>query len=228
MKTSKLLQRLFPFIMMALPWVYVAIIWKELPAIIPTHFGPSGAPDKFGEKYMILFAPLAMTVVGIGTYFLLLNIHRIDPKKKYTATTSAVMAKIAVVVIVLLSAISMLICYWTLKGRVEGLSVLTGLLGLFMAYLGNLFYSIKPNYFAGFRLPWALENEENWRQTHRLASKVWFAGGLLLALAGFVLPNRPLIIVLISLITVMVLVPTIFSYNFYRKGNPVTNSTTEK
>ncbi|MDQ2752120.1 MAG: SdpI family protein, partial [Bacteroidota bacterium] len=35
--------------------------------------------------------------------------------------------------------------------------------------MGNNFYNIKPNYFAGYRLPWTLESEENWRKTHHLA-----------------------------------------------------------
>ena len=30
------------------------------------------------------------------------------------------------------------------------------------------------------RTPWTLEDEDNWRKTHHLASKIWFIGGLIM------------------------------------------------
>lgn len=81
MKQSKLFQTLFPFIVMAIPWIYLSFIWKDLPQTIPTHFGIEGTADKFGNKNEIFLAPIVMTVVGIFMYFLLKNIYNIDPKK---------------------------------------------------------------------------------------------------------------------------------------------------
>ena len=219
MKQSTLFHALFPFFMMAIPWVYLACIWNQLPPTIPTHFGISGMPDKFGQKNEIILAPLILTVIGIGMYFIMRNIYRIDPKKKYSATTSAIMSKIAVVMIILLSAVSLFICYWTLKGKIEGIPVFFCGLSLFFAYMGNLMYSIKPNYFVGFRIPWALENEENWRKTHHLASKIWFIGGLVLAVASLLLNLKILVIVFIGTILIMSIVPIVYSYILYRRSN---------
>ena len=219
MKQSKLFHLLFPFIMMAIPWVYLAFIWNDLPAIIPTHFGIDGTPDRFGTRNDILLAPAIFSVVGILMYFMMRNIHKIDPKKKYSATTSAIISKIAVVMIILLCAVSLFICYWTLKGKVEGMPVFFCGISLFFAYIGNLMHSIKPNYFVGFRIPWALENEENWRKTHQLASKIWFIGGLALAVVSLLLSLKLLIIVFLSGVLLMVLIPAIYSYNLYRRSN---------
>jgi uncharacterized membrane protein len=217
MKQTKLFHLLFPFIMMAIPWIYLGIIWNELPQTIPTHFGISGEPDKFGAKNEILIAPLIITVTGLLMYFILRNIHKIDPKKKYTATTSAVMKKLAVVIIILLCAASLFVIHSTLKGKIEGLSVLLCGMGLLLAYIGNLMHSIKPNYFAGIRVPWALENEENWRKTHQLASKIWFIGGIVLAIAALILNLQAIAVVFISAVLIMTLIPVIYSYNLYRK-----------
>jgi uncharacterized membrane protein len=217
MKQSKLFHLVFPFIMMAIPWIYLAIIWKELPATIPTHFGLSGEPDKFGTRNEILLAPAIFTPVAILMYFMLRNIHRIDPKRKYTAETSSIMSKIAVVMIIFLAATALFVTYWTLKGKVEGLPILLSGIGLFLAYMGNLMHSIKPNYFAGFRVPWALENEDNWRLTHQLASKIWFVGGLVLAVVALVVPLKVMIFVFIGTILVMTIIPVMYSYNIYRK-----------
>lgn len=218
MKQSKLFYLLFPFIIMAIPWVYLAFIWNDLPQSIPTHFGISGTPDKFGAKNEIIFAPLIFTVVGILIYFILRNIYKIDPKKKYTATTSSILSKLSIVMIILLCAVSLFTCYWTLKGKAEGLSVLFCGLSLLFAYIGNLMHSIKPNYFVGFRLPWTLENEENWRKTHQLASKIWFTGGIVLAIISLLLNFKALIIVYMSSILIMILVPLFYSYNIYRQS----------
>jgi uncharacterized membrane protein len=178
MKQTKLFQWLFPFIVMSIPWIYMIWIWDQLPQTIPTHFGAKGLPDAFGPKKEMIMIPAVFTVLGILMYFILLNIHKIDPKKKYTANTSAVLSKIAVIMLILLCAVSLFVSYWTLKGKIEGMAVFFCGLSLFFAYMGNLMHSIKPNYFAGFRLPWTLESEDNWRKTHQLASKIWFLGGI--------------------------------------------------
>ena len=219
MAHSKLLHRSFPFIMMGIPWVYLAVIWKDLPQTIPTHFGISGYPDAWGPRDEILLAPAIFSVMGILLYFVLTNIHTIDPKKKYTAATSAVLSRIAMVLMIFLCAISLFITYWSLKGKVEGLAFFFCALSLFMAYIGNLMYSIKPNYFVGFRLPWTLENEENWRKTHQLASKIWFMGGLILAVMSLILGIKATIFFFISSMFIMILIPTLYSYNLYRQSS---------
>jgi uncharacterized membrane protein len=218
MKQSKLFHLLFPFIMMVIPWIYLAFIWNDLPQIIPTHFGIDGLPDTYGPKKSILLMPVIFSVIGIPVYFIMFNIHKIDPKKKYIASTASVFSKIAVVVIILFCAMCMFIFYWTLKGKVEGIPVLFCGLSLFFAYIGNLMHSIKPNYFAGFRLPWALENEDNWRKTHQLASKIWFIGGIALAVISLILQMKALIVVFISAILIMSIVPCIYSFNLFRRS----------
>ena len=218
MKQSKLFHSLFPFIMMAIPWVYLAFIWSDLPQTIPTHFGFKGTPDAFGPKDEIFLLPALFSVIAIPMYFLLRNIHKIDPKRKYSATTSSVLSKIAVVLVILLSAVALFILYWTLHGKVEGMPIFFCGISLFFAYMGNLMHSIKPNYFAGFRLPWTLENEDNWRKTHQLASKIWFIGGLVLAVLSLILPLQALIIVFISSVLIMTIIPTVYSYRLYRES----------
>ena len=142
----------------------------------------------------------------------------IDPKKKYSATTSAVLSKLAVVTIILLCGVSLFICYWSLKGKVQGMPILFCCMSLFLAYIGNLMHSIKPNYFAGFRVPWALENEDNWRRTHQLASKIWFWGGIALAVISLLVKLEAFIIIFISSILIMTIIPVIYSYRIYRKS----------
>ena len=223
MNRAKLFHYIFPFVILSVPWIYLSIIWNQLPETIPTHFGISGLPDKFGQKNEIIVAPAIISIIGLFTYFLMINIHKIDPKKKYKATTAGTLSKLAVVTLLFLCGTCLMIIYWTLKGHIVGDTVLFSAIGLFFAYIGNLMYSIKPNYFAGFRLPWTLENEENWRKTHQLASKIWFAGGIVIALISLFLRFRVLLIVFMSLVFIMVIIPVIFSYILYRKSSASSN-----
>ena len=215
MKKHSILYYLYPFLVVCIPWIYLAVIWNELPATIPTHFGLSGQPDHYGPKSDIFTGPAIISVMSILLYFLLMNIYRLDPKK-YSAATAAVLQKIAHIMPLFFSLLGLLVLYWTVKKKTDGMNLLMTAVGLLLAYVGNLMHSIKPNYFAGFRLPWTLENEENWRKTHQLASKIWFAGGIFLALISLLLPILALMIVFFCCIFVMVLIPAVYSYRLYR------------
>lgn len=49
-----------------LPVLYLAASWPDLPERVPTHFGPSGAPDGFGPRAGLW----AMAAVEVGLYAL--------------------------------------------------------------------------------------------------------------------------------------------------------------
>ncbi len=88
--------------------------------------------------------------------------------------------------------------------------------GLFIV-LGNYMKTIKPNYFIGIRTPWTLENEEVWKKTHRMASYLWFWGGLAMIVSILLLPPNTgtyLFMVIVSMISI---IPIIYSYKIFKK-----------
>jgi uncharacterized membrane protein len=96
-------------------------------------------------------------------------------------------------------------------------------LAYYFAIIGNYLPNLKPNYFAGMRLPWTLENPENWRKTHALAGKLWFGGGLL-AITCLFLPAKAAMILFFAVMILLVFIPTVFSYRFYiqqKRSGPV-------
>ena len=80
---------------------------------------------------------------------------------------------------------------------------------------------LHQNYFAGFKLPWTLENVDNWDETHKVAGKVWLYGGLLQTVGTIALPSTAAFIVFMSAIVIMVAIPTIFSYRMFKNGNQI-------
>jgi len=49
-----------------LPAIYIAITWSSLPALIPSHFGLSGQPDRFATRGVLWF------ILGISAVLYLL------------------------------------------------------------------------------------------------------------------------------------------------------------
>jgi uncharacterized membrane protein len=111
-----------------------------------------------------------------------------------------------------------LIIYSSTRGSIEiSIGLVFSGVGLLLAFIGNYFPNLKPNYFAGLRLPWTLENEDNWRKTHRLAGKIFFAGGLLLAVTCLFTPPVVSIIIFFTGTITMVVIPCVYSYRLYKK-----------
>lgn len=201
-----------------IPAVYLVFIWNDLPEKIPMKYNLKGEPYIWGDKSDLLLLVAIISVVSIGVYFLLVNINRIDPKKKYSEENLPRMRILAFAISIFISAIACFFLYTSLHPAIKfNPKFIVIIIGLLFAIIGNYFYTIKPNYFAGLRTPWALENEENWRLTHQLGGKLWFSGGLIIAVVGLFLNNVALFIVLMTVILIMVVIPVIYSYRLYAK-----------
>jgi uncharacterized membrane protein len=199
-----------------LPIAYFIFIYPSLPSKIPLHFGMDGTPDRYGQRQELFIPQAILSIVPLCIYLLMRYLPQIDPKQpaKYSANTYQ---KIALGTILFVAAINIVVLYASLTGTLKGGKLLLPLISLFFAFLGNIMYSIKPKYFAGIRTPWTLESEDTWRATHRLASKMWFGGGLLLAILTFLLSNKMATFVFLSGTVVLALVPTIYSFVYFKK-----------
>ena len=141
-------------------------------------------------------------------HWLLLFLMIKDPK------SSNISSKIQLLIywiIPFVSCLSMI----SIFGESLGYSMMSGLLaqifmGVVMIVIGNYLPKTHRNYIIGIRLPWTLENDENWRKTHRLAGKIWVLGGLLLLLNSFV----QLYVYWVFFLTLffVVIIPSVYSY----------------
>lgn len=199
------------------PLVYLALSWSGLPDSVALHFNIDGTPDRFGSKTELLTAVLLLSGVNLVTYLLVSNAYRIDPKK-YAIENKTRLARISFVIAVFISGIVAMLIYGSESGRMKfNPSLVFAAVGILFAFIGNYMYSIKPNYFAGIRLPWTLENEENWRKTHQLAGKLWFAGGLAIALFCILTPKIISMVIFFTITILITVVPAIYSYRLYKQ-----------
>ena len=65
----------------------------------------------------------------------------------------------------------------------------------------------------GIKLPWTLDNEDNWFMTHRFVGFIWVIGGLIITANAFL--SMPYIT--IGVVALLVAVPFVYSYLYYRK-----------
>jgi uncharacterized membrane protein len=219
-KMKKSLHLVVAFAVLA-PAIYLYTIYGKLPETIPTHFGLDGNADDWGPKKELWLLTAILSVVSVLSYLLVANGYKIDPKKK-AAENKDRLQKIAVAVVLFMAAVQVWIIHITWKGAAgnEMRFIFVGG-GILFAIIGNYMANIKPNYFAGIRLPWTLENEDNWRKTHHYASRIWFIGGLLIAICSLLLPLTPSIVVLVCTTIAMAIIPAVYSYRLYKanKGN---------
>jgi len=205
------------WLIMLVPGIYLACIWNNLPETIPVHFDIKGNADRYGNKKEMLVPVIIISVLSLFVYFLFKNIYRIDPKK-YALENKDRMLRIGFAVAVFMAAMACMIIYSTANGGSRfDIGLVLGGVGLLFAIIGNYMPNMKPNYFAGFRMPWALENADNWRKTHALAGKLWFASGLFLAIACLFLPVTIALVLFFTVTIIITVIPCIYSYRLYKK-----------
>lgn len=215
---KRLIQTLIWPIILA-PAAWLAIVWNIIPETVPMHYNLKGQVDRYGNKNELLIMICILTVVNAGIYLLLTNLHRIDPKKKYTKENLPRMRSLAFAICMFISSITCFIIYSSMHPETSFNSkFITVGIGLLFVIIGNYMYNIKPNYFAGIRLPWTLENEDNWKKTHLLGGKIWFAGGLLIVLLSLFAPDHLMFILMFSIIALLVIIPVIYSYKLYKNN----------
>jgi uncharacterized membrane protein len=199
------------------PVIYLALVWNSLPNTLATHFDLHGNPDQYSSKsQMWIYIPL-ITVIGVLIYLLLPLAYKVDPKKSAVENKTR-LKRLAIAIAIFTSFIGCVIINSAIKGNIRlNIRLVFGSMGLFWCIIGNYMYNLKPNYFAGLRLPWTLSDEENWKKTHWLAGKLWFAGGLLILIIALLLPETILIIATMTVAMLTAFVPAVYSYRLYRK-----------
>jgi uncharacterized membrane protein len=216
MKKNVTIRNLSMLFISLIPVAYLPIVWNKIPEKVALHYNAKFEPDRFGNKTELWLVTGILVVVSFLIYLLLQNLHLFDPKRK-NKTSSPAFGKLATGLVVFMAALNSIIIASAAEGNISMNRFLFPLIGLLFAFLGNYMHSIKPNYFAGIRLPWTLSSDENWRLTHKLAGKLWFWGGLVFALTSLFIPARYVLYLFIPLVLVLVAIPVVYSFRLFKK-----------
>jgi uncharacterized membrane protein len=218
---------LIALVLLAIPFGYAAYLYPSLPEKIPTHFNIKGEADAYGGKDSIFIGPGILGATGLFTFFLISNIKYFDPKR-YKTEDEGMFKKFALFMVGFLSALGIIITYSatgtnakSTEETVNITKILLPFIGIAFALMGWFMPKLQQNYFAGFKLPWTLENVDNWNETHKVAGKVWLYGGIVQAIATFILPTEAGLVTFLGIVLVMIIIPTVFSYRMFKNGNQI-------
>ena len=192
-----------------LPILAGLILWNQLPEQMPTHWNAAGEIDGWSSKP---FAVFCLPLILLGAQWLCVIATSADPKK--AAHPEKILHMIFWFIPVLSVVMHSLTYAAALGKEVKMEAVLPVILGLLFTIIGNYLPKCKQNYTIGIKVPWTLDNEENWNRTHRLAGRLWVVCGLIILFTGFF----SLTWIILPTALLMVLVPFVYSYMLYRKG----------
>lgn len=205
-------KHIFPvtfFLISVISWL---ICYPSIANQVPIHWGVDG-PDNYASKGS---AFLIINGLIIFIYIMMMAVPKIDPKKKNYQYFSRGYMFIVNAMVVLFFVLSMLTLMIGLGYNIPMERLVGPFVGLLFIVLGNYLQQAKPNFFFGMRTPWTLSNEEVWRKTHRLSSKLFIVGGLLIILTIF-LPSSWEIYVILTVVVIISLILYIYSYLLFRK-----------
>ncbi|MEQ8525130.1 SdpI family protein [Gracilimonas sp.] len=214
MNITNILKKEWPVILLLLaPFAVSLLLSDQVPDTVPTHFNLQGEADDYGPKWVILYM---LPAIGILLYAALLLLPRIDPKKRIEEAQKPIAAIRLITSLFMVGLYAMMILVVT-GSDVSINSYVFIAVGLFFVGLGNYMNTVKPNYFIGIRTPWTLENPTVWKKTHRLGSKIWMVGGVLIIISDLIFSESLNAVVFGVTVGFMVIVPLLYSYFEFKK-----------
>lgn len=199
---------LFTLVLLLLPIVMGLFLWNQLPDTVVTHWGADNQPDGYSSK---AFAVIGLPAILLAIHLICIIATNIDPKAK---NINNKMFSVVIWICPFISIVTCAMVYGYNLGYQFDMGFFSSLLiGVLYIILGNFIPKIKQNYTIGFRIPWALNNSDNWYHTHRFGGKCMVIGGIALIVTS---PFENVWVLLVVAIIPCIL-PVIYSYMYYRK-----------
>lgn len=205
----------FYLLVVAVPFMYLAYIWNDLPNKVPLHWNAKGDIDRYGSKFELL---LIIFMLPVFMYVVMLIIPKIDPKAQIEKMGNKY-GQIKFLLTTFMSFLAVFIIYSAKTGSFTNPNYVFMFIGVLYIILGNYFKTIKPNYFIGIRTPWTLENETVWKSTHKFAGGLWFTGGAIVIVLSLLLDKLTNLYVFLLITFFITVVPVYYSYIKFQETN---------
>ena len=201
------------WILAALSPILCAATYPFLPQQVPMHWDINGTVSYEGKETFIFMAVLPLLLAGLFIY-----LPKIDPRKKNYAKFSKYYDYFCMFMMVFLLIANLVVVSESFfPGRISVGIAIQMLVGVLFLFLGNMMPKFKSNFFVGIKNPWTLSNTDVWNRTHRLSGILMFGMGIVTILTCFWLPPSLSFWLMMGMVLLLVLVPTIMSYIWYRK-----------
>lgn len=196
-----------------LPIILSLAVYNELPEKIAIHWDGTGSPDNYASKAFAAFG-LPLLFMTINIY---VNFHLRNAPKRANASTAVI--AIATWFCPFLSLILTPITLFIAMGANIPISLMaSALIGISLILFGNYLPKSRRNYIVGIRLPWTLDNADNWNKTNRMAGYLWIFGGVVFLIGSFLFIGSPVWSILsLAIIALLIITPRLYSYSLYKR-----------
>ena len=199
---------------------YVLWALPAMPETVPTHWGADGSVNGWSDKGSTVFMGVIMPILML---VLLFAVPFFDPRgtsfNRFKGIYQGFSATFTVFMIVMA---------WLTPATALGLipesgsfvsTLVFGFFGLLLVGLGVAMPHIEPNYTFGVRIPWTLNDSDNWRRTHRFAGPVFVVMGAVMLVAAFFsasIPQAALVAVLLVALLGGLALVTLYSFLLWK------------
>lgn len=195
--------------------------FPQLPDIVPTHWDAAGNVDGWSGR----MATLGLDLLPLGLLALFYALPKIDPRGKAYERMGSFYTGVVTLFTVFLICMT-----WTTELTVFGIipqnespiGIFTGVtVGIGLMLLGNYLPKVKRNYSFGCKTPWALDNDQNWRLTHRFGGVAMVLAGLVTVISGLFSHQMggAAVVLLLAAVIGSSLATYAYSYLVFRNGN---------
>jgi uncharacterized membrane protein len=169
-----------------LQMVVSLLLMNRVPAIVPIHWNIHGQVDGYGSRWIALAGiPGVCIVLGV----LMIVLPLIGPFGRNMERSTLAYGRINIAVFAFLTVLHVSVLLIAAGVAVPLNRVILVGMGLMFALVGNWLGKVRRNFWIGIRTPWTLKSDVVWERTHRVAAKVFFAGGMIGALVALVVSN---------------------------------------
>ena len=221
--------KIFNLIISLVMLLITVIVIIPLPDIVPTHFDIRGVADAWGSKWTLLMTPVVMLVMSAFWFGTDKSYDKMVRAEDEKARAEAIANRRVInITSVACSFIFVAVCFFSLYSSIsqidgntaQSLDVMkwiTVVMGVALAFLGNIMPKSKNNPTVGFRLPWTRYNDVTWYKCNRLGGISMVVSGIVIAVCGLIFSGIIPMVIMMSIVTLNIIVLTIYAYIVYRK-----------
>lgn len=196
-------KKIFSASIVAAAFAVSAFAYPRLPAIVATHWGVSGNPNRLGSRLeLALAAPCIMLAIAIVFAFMPhydrnLFIRYRSPESPRDPDSSTAKPEYDTMIAIILTLMLAMHTFTVASGlglvaASQRAVVSAVILSVGMIAIGNYLPRMtRRNAFLGVRLPWTYASEEVWRRTQRAGGYGLVIAGIMGLVGAIAFPSSP-------------------------------------
>lgn len=202
----------FSYVLWAFTAIFVVAVFF-LPETVPVHWNMQGVVDRYGSRYEYLFIVLLPIIIYYGMDFT----KKIDPKYENIKKKEDIYEFFRILMTLLFMAITIVLYFMSFEiVKINSSLLIALIMGVMFIAIGNYMPKVPQNYYLGIKTPWALENEEVWRKTHRMGGHIFVFVGVCSCLCALMSWSIGLAVV-VAMTLVLVVFLYVYSYMIFKK-----------